>query len=126
MPKMMEIYKDFSVNYDELLSFEDYQNNLTKILLEKIDWQDKVVYEAGIGTGRLTKIYIDKSKHCYGFDREDHMMKKCKINLKNYLDKITLSNCENIELKKIQEPVDIFIEGWSIVDPIVKTINQLS
>ncbi len=125
MPKMLEIYKDYAVNYDDLLSFEDYSNNLTKILLEKIDWQDKVVYEAGIGTGRVTKIYIDKSKHCYGFDREDHMMEKCRINLTNLMHKITLSNCENLQLRKIQEPVDIFIEGWSFGHTIIENSKKL-
>lgn len=125
MPEMMKVYKEFAVKYDEIVNAEDHSNNLGKILLEKVDWQDKVVYEAGIGTGRVTNLYIEKIKHCYGFDREDHMMEKCRVNLSNWMNKITLSNCDNLELKKVQEPVDTFVEGWSFGHTIMENSQKL-
>ncbi|MDZ7793936.1 MAG: hypothetical protein U5P10_09675 [Spirochaetia bacterium] len=75
MPKMSEIYKKYATEYDKLVTAEDYQNNLTEELLNKIEWDKKIVYEAGIGTGRLSKIYIDKIEKLYGFDREAHIAK---------------------------------------------------
>lgn len=38
MPKMFEIYQNHSMEYDELVNHEDYQNNLRKYLLETIDF----------------------------------------------------------------------------------------
>jgi SAM-dependent methyltransferase len=114
MPDMMEIYKKYAKNYDELIDAEDFKKNLDGFLHKEIDWENKTVYEAGIGTGRVTKIYIEKIKYIYGFDRELHMLNRCKKNLKDYLHKIHLDKAENTDLKIISEKVDIFIEGWSL------------
>ena len=45
--------------YDRLVRYEDYKGNLKRFLLRKIDWQGKVVFEADIGTGRVTIIFIE-------------------------------------------------------------------
>lgn len=119
MPTMMEIYKNYSTNYDELIQAEDYNKELEKYLHENIYWNDKIVYEAGIGTGRVTKIFINKVKHVYGFDREQNMLNKCKENLINYKN-LSLGLCENTELKIISETADIFIEGWSFGHTIIE------
>ena len=123
MPEMMEIYKKHSSNYDELVNAEDYKKNLDTFLHEKISWKNKIVYEAGIGTGRVTKIYIDKINHVYGFDREQHMLNKCKENLCDFSN-YSLDVCENTELKMIPQIADIFIEGWSFGHTIIENKNN--
>ncbi|MCP4395727.1 MAG: methyltransferase domain-containing protein [bacterium] len=120
MPEMMEIYKKFAANYDELVTAEDYQENLERFLQKQIDWERKIVYEAGIGTGRVTKIYIDNITRCYGFDREPHMLKTCQDNLCDYQEKLELDRCENSDLKKVSEKADVFIEGWSFGHTILE------
>lgn len=123
MPEMMEIYKKHASNYDELVNAEDYNKNLDNFLQEKIYWNNKIVYEAGIGTGRVTKIYIDKINHVYGFDREQHMLKKCKENIHDFSN-YSLDICENTELKMIPQKADIFIEGWSFGHTIIENMNN--
>ena len=120
MPDMMEIYKKYAVNYDELVTTEDYQKNLTHFLYENIIWYNKTVYEAGIGTGRVTKMYIDSIQRAYGFDRESHMLETCRQNLCSHLDKLILAEGENTDLKSVPEPVDIFLEGWSFGHTIIE------
>lgn len=116
---MNEIYKKYSTQYDQLVNSEDYQNNLKKFLLNNIDWNNKIVYEPGIGTGRLTKIYIDRISFVYGFDLENHMLEQCKNNLKKYMHKIRLNAADNIDLPPAEDKADILIEGWSFGHTIV-------
>ena len=56
MPSMYEIYDAHSDRYHELVMREDYQGNLARALKRVARWRDAVVVEAGIGTGRVTRI----------------------------------------------------------------------
>ena len=125
MPTMNEIYKKYATQYDNLVKAEDYQKNVDRYLIENIEWKDKVVYEAGIGTGRLTKIYIQQIKKLYGFDREAHMLEQCKNNLNEYLEKVFLNIGNNVCLPVIEKKADIFIEGWSFGHTIVENNNDI-
>jgi len=125
MPTMNEIYKKYATQYDNLVKAEDYQKNVDRYLIENIEWKDKVVYEAGIGTGRLTKIYIQHIKKLYGFDREAHMLEQCKNNLNEYLEKVFLNIGNNECLPVIEKKAEIFIEGWSFGHTIVENNNDI-
>jgi len=120
MPDMMEIYKKYSANYDELVTAEDYEGNLSSFLGEEILWKNQIVYEAGIGTGRITGACIDKVKAWYGFDREQHMLRRCSENLSGYKNRLHLKPADNEHLPLIPEPADIFIEGWSFGHTMVE------
>ncbi len=122
---MNEIYKKYSQQYDRLVNAEDYRKELTKYLLKNIDWNSKVVCEAGIGTGRLTKIYIQKIEKIYGFDREAHMLEQCIKNLKSFEEKIILKIGKNESLPSIPRTADIFIEGWSFGHTIVENNEKI-
>jgi ubiquinone/menaquinone biosynthesis C-methylase UbiE len=113
MPSMYEIYEKHSVQYDELVRYEDHQQNLKKLLNSLVSWENKTVIEAGIGTGRITHLYIEKVKHLYGLDRSPHMLEGLKKNLDNHLNKIELFSADNLHLPELSEKGDIFIEGWS-------------
>ena len=76
MPTMYEIYQKHSHEYDELLSYEDYLENLPKTLHSIFDFNGKSVIELGTGTGRLTNTYIQKAKSVSCFDRSEHMLEK--------------------------------------------------
>lgn len=112
MPSMEEIYQGHSAEYDELVDHEDYRGNLTRFLESTVDWRDKTVYEAGVGTGRVTKLYIDEAKKVIAADRSSHMLAQAERNLAGYGEKLTLKQALNEELE-VPEGVDIFIEGWS-------------
>ena len=125
MPSMMEIYKEYADQYDRLVAAEDWKGNLPALLHDLIDWNDRVVYEAGIGTGRITEMFIKEAKCCFGFDREQHMLDKCMENLSEYAEKLFLSVGENTKLPGIGCKADVFIEGWSLGHTIIENENNI-
>jgi SAM-dependent methyltransferase len=122
---MYEIYEQYAGQYDELVMYEDYQQNLKRLLRSLISWDHKIVIEAGIGTGRVTSLYIDKIKQVYGLDRSAHMLGKLKTNLKVHLNKIDLRCSDNLNLPDLPEKGDVFIEGWSFGHTISDNENDI-
>ena len=120
MSNMFEVYQSYSDLYDELVNHEDYNNNLYKFLNSNIQWEDKVVGEFGIGTGRVTKNYIEKAQKVYAYDNSQHMIDKAKINLSKWSDKIEYSILDNKQIDSIENKFDIIIEGWSFGHLVVQ------
>ena len=110
---MDNIYRNEADLYDVLVSHEDYQHNLFEFLNSNIDFVDKTICEFGVGTGRVTKTYIDKVKSADLFDRSKKMLEQSKYNLANKMNKITLKEFDNRNLDRIERNYDISIEGWS-------------
>ena len=124
---MFQVYQNYSDLYDELVNHEDYNNNLSKFLSSNIQWENKVVGEFGIGTGRVTKNYIDKVQKLYAYDNSQHMIDKAKVNLSKWADKIEYSILDNSKINSIENTFDIIIEGWSFGHLVVQAdenINQ--
>ena len=110
---MYEIYDSYSANYDELVRYEDCDKNFKNALLSICDWTDKTVFEAGIGTGRITAIYAGLAKKVIATDRSIHMIDAAKKNLDQYLSKIEFVVKDNFSLKELAVKADIFVEGWA-------------
>ncbi len=108
----MEIYKHHAKEYDELVTHEDVENNLGKWLKEHIRWEDKVVVEAGAGTGRVTALYIPYVKKAFLHDRSAHMLDRLRKNLEQYTHKFRTNPLDHLDIF-LNQPADIFIEGWS-------------
>ena len=109
MPSMQEIYNNYSIQYDELVNHEDYNNNLSNYLLEKFNFSGKTIIELGVGTGRVTKIFAERAQSIFCYDKSQHMLNKAKINLNHHTSKIEFSQCDNYNIKKIKEKTDIVI-----------------
>ena len=120
MSNMFQVYQNYSDLYDELVNHEDYNNNLYKFLCSNIQWKNKVVGEFGIGTGRVTKNYIDKAQKLYAYDNSQHMIDKAKVNLSKWADKIEYSILDNSKINSIENTFDIIIEGWSFGHLVVQ------
>ena len=120
MSNMFDVYQNFSDLYDELVNHEDYENNLYKFLNDNIQWENKVVGEFGIGTGRVSRNYIDKAKKLFAYDNSQHMLDKAKENLAKWSDKIEYSVLDNSKLNTIENTFDIIIEGWSFGHLVVQ------
>jgi len=125
MNKMETIYQQQANLYDVLVSHEDYNDNLYQFLNTNIDFIDKSVCEFGVGTGRVTKTYIDKIMSADLFDRSLHMLEQTKINLKNQIDKITVNELDNQNIDQISKYYDISIEGWSFGHLISENSNNV-
>ncbi len=127
MPGMFEVYQSYADLYDELVNHEDYNNNLYKFLNDNIQWENKVVGEFGIGTGRVTKNYIAKAQKVYAYDNSQHMIDKAKLNLSEWANKIEYSISDNKQINSLENKFDIIIEGWSFGHLVVQdneTRNQ--
>ncbi len=121
---MFEIYERHSREYDDLVTHEDYNNNLETTLLQILEGNDLKIVEAGVGTGRVTRLYINRAEHIWCLDRSKHMIERAKINLHEYLDKITFQDLDNLELSKFEGTADYLIEGWSFGHTIIENQNN--
>ena len=113
MPSMYEIYDHYASEYDALISHEDHENNLFNTLRNRFDWVDATVVETGIGTGRVTRTYVDLAGQVLGFDRSVHMLDQAARNLAPWVGKLRLGPAGHTALPVPDGVADIFIEGWA-------------
>ncbi len=113
MPTMSEIYARYAPEYDELVQAEDADDNLPALLAGLATWSGSRVYEAGIGTGRITALYLEACRAAFGADRSLHMLSRAEQNLARYGPRLILQRGENLALPAAPWAADIFIEGWS-------------
>ena len=116
-PEQFDVYKRRAAIYNQLVSHEDVEQNLKKLLLDKIDFKNKRVIEAGLGTGRVTQIYINQAQHIHGFDQAQHMLDFAYDSLESlnpeYVSKLYLKQGNHSDILKQSFVADIFIEGWA-------------
>jgi len=124
MENMFEVYQSYSDLYDELVNHEDYNNNLNKFLNNNIKLENKIVCEFGVGTGRVTRNYIENVQKAYLYDNSQHMIDKAKVNLSKWSDKIVYSILDNNKINTIENKFDIIIEGWSFGHLVVQDNNN--
>jgi len=119
VPSMEEIYQGHSDRYDELVTREDREHHLATALSALCSWDGAAVIESGIGTGRVTKLYIESVKSVLGFDRSQHMLDQAARNLQEWNEKISLKTAEHRALPVADGTADRFIEGWAFGHAIV-------
>ena len=113
MPSMYDIYRRHRGEYDRLVSAEDHARRLSELLGALLDWRGKSVLEGGLGTGRVTELFIDNARRVVGCDREAHMLEAARERLAPFADKLELRVADNLDLPILPEKADVFIEGWS-------------
>jgi SAM-dependent methyltransferase len=113
MPSMYEIYRRHRAEYDQLVAAEDHARHLPEFLNSIVDWRGKAILEGGLGTGRVTEMYIELARRVTGFDLESHMLAASRSRLARFADKLELRPADNLDLPLLSEKADLFIEGWS-------------
>lgn len=113
MPSMYEIYRRHRVEYDRLVNAEDHERHLPAFLHSIVDWRGKAILEGGLGTGRVTELFIERARRVVGCDREAHMLEAARDRLARFADKLDLRVADNLDLPLLPEKADVFIEGWS-------------
>lgn len=108
-----DIYQHHADRYHELVSAEDRDGNLWPVLERLVDWEDALVLEAGVGTGRVTRLCIEQARRAVCCDVSAHMLEFARSALSDVEDKIEIVEASNLALPKLNEPVYVFIEGWS-------------
>ena len=113
MPSMYDIYQRHHAEYDRLVNAEDHARRLPACLQALADWRGKTVLEGGLGTGRVTELYLEHARRVTGCDREAHMLAAARRRLARFADKLDLCVADNLDLPLLPEKADIFIQGWS-------------
>ena len=113
MPSMYDIYRRHRAEYDRLVAAEDHERHLPTFLHSIVDWRGQTVLEGGLGTGRVTEIFIEQALRVVGCDREAHMLEAARERLARHADKLELRVADNLDLPLLPEKADVFIEGWS-------------
>ena len=113
MPAMYDIYRRHRIEYDRLVNAEDREHHLPAFLRSIADWRGKTVLEGGLGTGRVTELFIDDARRVVGCDREAHMLEAARERLARFADKLELRVADNLDLPLLPEKAHVFIEGWS-------------
>jgi SAM-dependent methyltransferase len=110
---MEEVYRSHADRYHELVSAEDALGKLSASLRSLFDGDKASVFEAGVGTGRVTGYYIDRVGSAFCCDRSQHMLAFARQRFADSAEKLTFGVADNFDLPTLNSPVDIFIEGWS-------------
>ena len=110
---MYDIYQRHCDEYDRLVAAEDYQRHLSTCLSSLMAWPGKYVLEGGLGTGRVTELFIAQARRVVGCDREAHMLDAARARLAHFADRLDLRVADNLDLPQLPEKADVFIEGWS-------------
>lgn len=124
MPDMFEIYQSYAPQYHELVLAEDFQNNLGALLYSLVDWHGLSVLEVGVGTGRVTQLYIADVAAAVCCDQSQHMIDFAHRSLTNHSSKLTFQQVENTQLPDFDLTFDLFIEGWSFGHSIMACTNE--
>ena len=119
MPSMYEIYDSDAAGYDRLVNAEDYRGELRTTLRRLVDWRGARVVEAGVGTGRVTRCYVDDARLVEGFDRSQHMLDRARANLARWPDRVRLARAEHLSLPVADATADVFVEGWAFGHSVV-------
>jgi SAM-dependent methyltransferase len=123
MPDMFEIYQSHAPRYHELTLAEDFEDNLGSLLLRLVNWHDLSVLEAGVGTGRVTQLYIAQAATAVCCDQSQHMLDFARKSLAAHSPKLNFQLADNTDLPDFGSTFDLFIEGWSFGHTIMACGN---
>ena len=124
MPDMFEIYQNHAPRYHELVLAEDFENNLGSLLHQLVNWHDLSVLEAGVGTGRVTQLYIAQTATTVCCDQSQHMLDFAQKSLAAHSSKLTFQLADNTDLPDFESTFEVFIEGWSFGHTIMACVNE--
>jgi ubiquinone/menaquinone biosynthesis C-methylase UbiE len=110
-----QTYKSEADQYDQLVSYEDYQGNLLPAIQQIVSLQGKDILELGAGTGRLTKLMAPYSRKVFALDILHAMLevahkKMANLDLKNW--RLRVADHRNLPIA--DHSMEIIISGWSI------------
>ena len=109
------VYSTMAERYEQLISREDYQGNIPKILNEIINYEGLHIVDIGAGTGRLTCMLAPKAEEITALDSSSAMLEVTEQKLKQQMKKnwsTKISDIRTIPLPN--NSVDVVTAGWSI------------
>ena len=110
-----KIYQLEGDRYEALVSREDYQRNIPRVIdqIIKVDGSD--VLDLGAGTGRLTLLLVPRVKSIHAFDASAEMLRVCRARLvASGLSNWQVDVADHRQLPIDDHSVDLVVSGWSV------------
>ncbi len=107
-----DIYASKADSYDELVSHEDHEGNLERILEELVPGAGLRIVETGAGTGRLTKLLAPRATRIDAFDGSSAMIDVAKRSFEHAAH-VTLGVARHEALPVETDVADLALEGWA-------------
>ena len=110
-----EIYRRQAVEYDQLVSAEDYEGNILRALQRIRPLAGLDVIELGAGTGRLTNLLAALVNQICYFDSSTHMLSVATMKMaRNGHRNCRVATADNRAIPAGNESADVVIAGWSL------------
>lgn len=115
MPSEKEVYANHAVEYEALVSREDYQGNILKAIQEIISLNGLDVLDLGAGTGRLACLLAPYVRTMLALDLSPHMLtiaydKLYRIKPDGWL----VAASDHRFLPLTAHRADLIVSGWSV------------
>lgn len=108
LSKESKAYYDDNDFYEIFSIAEDGENKVSNYL--KGISKDKIVLDAGCGTGKFLNVLETSSKEYIGIDLSDKQLSKAKLKSKKDNTKFICSNLSNINIES--NKVDLIVSSW--------------
>lgn len=119
MDLFKKIYATKAIQYDQLVSREDYQGHILPAIQQIRPLADQTIVELGAGTGRMTRLLGSHVLSILSMDISPHMLDTAKAGLsRSRLERpaysIHLAVADNRRLPVAAETADLALAGWSL------------
>ena len=126
LSKESKAYYDDNDFYEIFSIAEDSENKVSNYL--KSISKDKIVLDAGCGTGKFLNILETSSKEYIGIDLSDKQLSKAKLKSKKDNTKFICSNLSSINIES--NKVDLIVSSWVLgtitdINERISALNEL-
>ena len=115
MPTEKEVYAGHAVEYEALVSHEDYQGNILKSIEKIVSLSGLDVLDLGAGTGRLAGLLAPHVRTMLAFDLSPHMLGVARDKLRRFArDNWLTAAADHRFLPLTARSADLIVSGWSV------------
>jgi len=114
MPTEKEVYANHAVEYEALVSREDYQGNILKAIQEILPIKNLDVLDLGAGTGRLACLLAPHVRTMLALDLSPHMLTIARDRLRLIRDNWLAAASDHRFLPLTAHSADLIVSGWSV------------
>ncbi len=114
MPSEKEVYASHAVEYEDLVSREDYQSNILSTIRGIVQPDGLDVLDLGAGTGRLACLLQPLARSVIAFDLSPHMLSVAREKLQHGPHNWLAAAADHRHLPIGAASVDLIISGWSV------------
>ncbi len=115
MPTEKEVYEEHAVQYEALVSHEDYQGNILRALQEIVPLDGVDALDLGAGTGRLACLLQPYVRRVVASDLSPHMLGVARAKLQaSRRDNWGVVAADHRRLPLLADTAGLLVSGWSV------------